>query len=39
VLHETAAAGVGYALLDGIAFLRDTLEPLEPALVAVLVIE
>ena len=38
-LHETAAAGVGYALLDGIAFLRDTLEPLEPALVAVLVIE
>ena len=38
-LNETAAAGVGYALLDGIAFLRDTLELLGPGLVAVLVIE
>jgi hypothetical protein len=35
---ETAADGVEYAMLDGIAFFRDTLEPLEPALVAVLVI-
>jgi gluconate kinase len=37
-LNETAAEGVEYAMLDGIAFLRDTLEPLESALVAVLVI-
>lgn len=34
----TTAEGVGYALLDGIAFLRDTLAPLDPALVAVLLI-
>jgi hypothetical protein len=37
-LNETAAEGVGYAMLDGIAFLRDTLAPLEAAIVAVLVI-
>jgi hypothetical protein len=37
-LNETAAEGVGYAMLDGIAFLRDTLAPLEAAVVAVLVI-
>jgi hypothetical protein len=36
---ETEAAGVEYAMLDGIAFFRDTLEPLESAVVAVLVIE
>jgi hypothetical protein len=36
--NETAAAGVDYALLDGIAFFRDTLAPLESALVAVLII-
>ncbi len=36
--NETAAEGVGYAMLDGIAFFRDTLAPLEPALVAVFVI-
>jgi hypothetical protein len=34
----TAAEDVGYAMLDGIAFLRDTLAPLEPATVAVLII-
>jgi hypothetical protein len=34
-LNETAADGVEYAMLDGIAFLRDTLAPLESALVAV----
>ena len=37
-LNETAAAGVEYAMLDGIAFLRDTLAPLERATVAVFVI-
>jgi thymidylate kinase len=36
--NESAAEGVGYALLDGIAFLRDTLAPLETATVAVLII-
>jgi len=36
--NEIAAEGVEYAMLDGIAFLRDTLAPLEPAIVAVLVI-
>ena len=36
--HETAAEGVDYAMLDGIAFLRDTLAPLESAIVAVLII-
>jgi broad-specificity NMP kinase len=36
--NKTAADGVDYAMLDGIAFLRDTLAPLEPATVAVLVI-
>ena len=37
-LNETAADGVEYAMLDGIAFLRDTLAPLDAALVAVLII-
>lgn len=36
--NETAAEGVEYAMLDGIAFFRDTLAPLESALVAVFVI-
>ena len=33
--NETAADGVDYALLDGIAFFRDTLAPLDSAIVAV----
>ena len=37
--NETAAEGVDYAMLDGIAFLRDTLAPLESAIVAVVIIE
>jgi len=37
-LNEMTAEGVDYAMLDGIAFLRDTLEPLEAAIVAVCVI-
>jgi hypothetical protein len=37
-LNETEAEDVGYAMLDGIAFLRDTLELLDSAIVAVLVI-
>jgi gluconate kinase len=36
--NETAADGVGYAMLDGIAFFRDTLAPLESTSVAVFVI-
>jgi hypothetical protein len=36
--NETAAAGVDYAMLDGIAFFRDTLAALDSAIVAVLVI-
>jgi gluconate kinase len=36
--NETAAKDVGYAMLDGIAFFRDTLAPLESATVAVLII-
>jgi gluconate kinase len=36
--NETAAEGVDYAMLDGIAFLRDTLAPLESAIVAVFII-
>ena len=36
--NETAAEGVDYAMLDGIAFFRDTLAPLESAIVAVFVI-
>jgi len=36
--NETAAEGVGYAMLDGIAFFRDTLASLESATVAVLII-
>ena len=37
-LNETAGEGVDYAMLDGIAFLRDTLAPLESTVVAVVVI-
>jgi hypothetical protein len=37
-LNETTAEGVDYAMLDGIAFFRDTLEPLESAIVAVFII-
>jgi hypothetical protein len=37
-LNETAAEGVEYAMLDGIAFFRDTLEPLESAIVAVFIV-
>jgi hypothetical protein len=36
-VNEAEAVGVGYAMLDGIAFLRDTLEPLESSIVAVLI--
>jgi len=36
--NETAAEGVGYAMLDGIAFFRDTLAPLDSASVAVLIV-
>jgi gluconate kinase len=36
--NETAAEGVEYAMLDGIAFFRDTLAPLESAIVAVFMI-
>jgi hypothetical protein len=36
--NETAAKDVGYAMLDGIAFFRDTLAPLDSATVAVLII-
>ena len=36
--NETAAEGVDYAMLDGIAFFRDTLAPLDSAIVAVLII-
>ena len=36
--NETSADGVDYAMLDGIAFLRDTLAPLEAAIVALLII-
>ena len=36
--NETAAEGIDYAMLDGIAFFRDTLAPLESALVALLII-
>ena len=35
-LNGTAAEGVAYAMLDGIAFFRDTLAPLDSAIVAVL---
>jgi hypothetical protein len=37
-LNEMTADGVDYAMLDGIAFLRDTLAPLQSAVVAVFVI-
>jgi len=36
--NDTAAEGVDYAMLDGIAFFRDTLAPLQSAIVAVLII-
>jgi hypothetical protein len=36
-LNEMTAEGVDYAMLDGIAFLRDTLEPLRSAVVAVFI--
>ena len=36
--NETAAEGVEYAMLDGIAFFRDALAPLDSALVAVFII-
>jgi gluconate kinase len=36
--NETPAEGVDYAMLDGIAFFRDTLAPLDSAIVAVLII-
>jgi hypothetical protein len=36
--NEKAAEGVEYAMLDGIAFLRDTLAPLESAIAAVFII-
>ncbi|HEX4526132.1 MAG TPA: hypothetical protein VH108_05265 [Gaiellaceae bacterium] len=36
--NVTAAEGVDYAMLDGIAFLRDTLAPLDSAIVAVFII-
>lgn len=35
---EAAAEGVEYAMLDGIAFFRDTLAPLDTAIVAVFII-
>ena len=37
-LNATEAAGVDYAMLDGVAFLRDTLEALEPGLAAAIVL-
>ena len=37
--NEMTAEGVDYAMLDGIAFFRDTLAPLQPAIVAVFIIE
>ena len=36
--NEITADGVDYAMLDGIAFFRDTLAPLQSAIVAVLII-
>jgi hypothetical protein len=36
--NGTAAEGVDYAMLDGIAFFRDTLAPLQSAIVAVFII-
>jgi hypothetical protein len=38
-LNETAAEGVDYAMLDGIAFFRDTLAALQGTTVAVFIIE
>jgi gluconate kinase len=36
--NEMAAEGVDYAMLDGIAFFRDTLAPLQSTIVAVFII-
>jgi hypothetical protein len=36
--NEMTAEGVDYAMLDGIAFLRDTLAPLQSTLVAIFII-
>jgi gluconate kinase len=36
--NEISGEGVDYAMLDGIAFFRDTLAPLEPTIVAVFII-
>ena len=36
--NEMTAEGIDYAMLDGIAFFRDTLAPLESAIVAVFII-
>ena len=36
--NEMTAEGVDYAMLDGIAFFRDTLAPLQSAIVAVFII-
>jgi hypothetical protein len=36
--NDTTAEGVDYAMLDGIAFFRDTLELLQSAIVAVFII-
>jgi gluconate kinase len=36
--NDMTAEGVDYAMLDGIAFFRDTLEPLQSAIVAVFMI-
>jgi hypothetical protein len=36
--NEPAAEGVDYAMLDGIAFFRDTLAPLDSAIVALFII-
>ena len=36
--NEPAAEGVDYAMLDGIAFFRDTLAPLQSTIVAVFII-
>jgi hypothetical protein len=36
--NETEAEGVDYAMLDGIAFFRDTLAPLDSAIAAVCII-
>jgi hypothetical protein len=37
-LNGVQAAGVGYAMLDGVALLRDSLAPLRPGIVGLIVI-